>query len=196
MTALRPALFIDKDGTLVENVPYNADPALLRFHAGAMPALAAFAREGYALVVVTNQPGLALGRFSTAQFGRLRQALEARLRREAGVVLAGFEVCPHAPRADGAPACRCRKPSPAMLIDAADRLGLDLARSWMVGDTLDDVEAGRRAGCRTVLLDTEGETVWRRNPWRLPDALVRHWDEVLHVVLASRPRGVRAHHPA
>ena len=186
MKPVRPAVFIDKDGTLVENVPWNVDPALLRFHAGALPSLTALAAAGYALVIVTNQAGLAEGRFTRAEFDALRAALEARLHDEAGVRLAGFEFCPHAPAHDGSPACICRKPAPGMLLHAAQALRLDLANSWMVGDTLDDVEAGRRAGCRSILLDTQGETLWKRGPWREPDALLTDWDEVVHTILAQR----------
>lgn len=188
MRLLRPAVFIDKDGTLVENVPWNVDPARLTFHTGALASLAALAQAGFALVIVTNQAGLAEGRFTRAEFDALARDLERRLALEAGVRLAGFECCPHAPLADGRPACRCRKPAPGMLIDAAQAHGLDLARSWMVGDTLDDVEAGHRAGCRSILLDTGGETLWRRGPGREPEVQVSEWDEVAHIILAQRMR--------
>ena len=97
MSALRPALFIDKDGTLVENVPYNVDPARLRFMPGALEALGHVARRGFALVVVTNQSGLARGYFSRAQFAALQRALEDRLWDEAGIRLEDVQVCPHGP---------------------------------------------------------------------------------------------------
>jgi D-glycero-D-manno-heptose 1,7-bisphosphate phosphatase len=181
----RPALFVDKDGTLVENVPYNADPTLLRFQPGACEALAAFAAAGFALVVVSNQSGLALGRFTHGQFAQLRAALRQRLRDEAGVELTGFYYCPHAPAPDGTPACACRKPQPFLLHCAAIHHRLDLPRSWMVGDTLDDVEAGQRAGCHTILYDSGGETRWRTGPLRRPEARHTDWDEVVHTVLAA-----------
>ena len=184
MTA-RPAVFVDKDGTLVENVPYNADPALLCFMPAAPEALAALSRAGYAIVVVSNQSGLALGRFTDAEFARLQSALRRQLRQRTGVVLTDFLFCPHAPGADGAPACTCRKPAPGMLLQAARQHRLDLARSWMVGDILDDVEAGRRAGCRTVLLDSGGETVWRRSPLRTPDLQCTDWDDIVHLILGG-----------
>lgn len=172
---LRPALFIDKDGTLVENVPYNVDPVLLRFMPGAGAALARLQRAGLALVVVTNQSGLARGLFTRAQFARLQQVLLQRLQEEFRITLDGMEVCPHGPDDQGRPACLCRKPAPGMLIRAAHRHGLDLTRSWIVGDTLDDVEAGHRAGSRGLLFDSGGETVWRRSPLREPDARFTDW---------------------
>jgi D-glycero-D-manno-heptose 1,7-bisphosphate phosphatase len=186
MTGGRPAVFIDKDGTLIHDVPYNADPALLHFQPGATEALALLSVAGFALLIVTNQSGLALGRFSAEQFARLQCALEQRLQHEAGVRLTGFCFCPHAPGRDGLPACACRKPQPGMLLDAAQQHGLDLERSWMVGDTLDDVEAGHRAGCRSLLFDSGGETVWRDGPLRRPDRRCTDWEAVARHVMASR----------
>jgi D-glycero-D-manno-heptose 1,7-bisphosphate phosphatase len=183
------ALFIDKDGTLVDDVPYNVDPARLSFKPGAFQALALLAAAGFALVVVTNQSGLATGRFTAAQFDRLRSAMCRQLRLH-GVLLDGFMVCPHAPGAGGAPACSCRKPAPGLFIEAAQRLHLDLPASWMVGDILDDIEAGHRAGCRSLLFDSGGETLWRRGPQREPDARATTWQEVARIILAAPP------HPA
>jgi D-glycero-D-manno-heptose 1,7-bisphosphate phosphatase len=186
----RPALFIDKDGTLVDDVPYNVDPARLSFKPGACKALALLSAGGFALVVVSNQSGLATGRFTAAQFDRLRSALCRALWLH-GVVLDAFMVCPHAPGADGAPTCPCRKPAPGLFIEAAHRLQLDLAASWMVGDILDDVEAGHRAGCRSLLFDSGGETLWRTGPYREPDARASTWQDVARIILAApqRPAG-------
>ena len=181
---LRPAVFIDKDGTLVDDVPYNVDPARLSFKPGAFEALAQLRKAGFALVVVTNQSGLATGRFTAEAFSRLREALCDTLRARGGV-LDGFMVCPHAPAEDGSPVCHCRKPAPGLFLGAARELALDLAGSWMVGDILDDVEAGHRAGCRSLLFDSGGETLWRRGPGRTPDARVTAWPQVVRVILAG-----------
>lgn len=187
---LRPCLFIDKDGTLVHDVPYNVDPALLRFMPGAGAALARLQQAGLALVIVTNQAGIARGLFTHPQFERLAQALRQRLQQDFGVTLDGLEFCPHAPDADGRPACPCRKPAPGMLRRAAERHGLDLSRSWMVGDTLDDVEAGHRAGAGGLFFDSGGETLWQPGPGREPEARFHDWaalaDHVLGA-LAARP---------
>jgi len=181
----RAAVFIDKDGTLVENVPYNVDPSLLRFMPGALDALASLQTAGYVLLLATNQAGLAHGLFTRSQLATLLAALRQRLQSEAGVLLLDAEVCPHAPGPGGMPACLCRKPAPGMLLRAARRHGLDLQRSWMVGDTLDDVEAGRRAGCSTVLFDSGGETMWRRSPLRQPSATCTQWQDVARQMLDS-----------
>jgi histidinol-phosphate phosphatase family protein len=165
-----PAVFLDKDGTLVENLPYNVDPARIRLAPTALEAAARLHRAGYLLIVVTNQAGVALGKFEERALG----AVEKRLREllaPAGVPLAGMYWCPHfrdgiVPRY--AIDCSCRKPHPGLLWKAANAHRVDLSRSWMVGDILDDVEAGRRAGCRTVLLDVGHETQWRLSGLRLP----------------------------
>jgi histidinol-phosphate phosphatase family protein len=184
--ARRPAVFVDKDGTLVENVPYNVERSRLRFTRGALPALQLLAREGFALVVVSNQPGLALGRFTLAQFARLQAALCDRLRDEAGIELSGFYVCPHAPGSGDRPACLCRKPAPGLLQQAALAHRFDRAGSWLVGDILDDIEAGRRAGCRTVLLDVGNETEWRSSPLRTPHVRARDLLEAARYIVAVR----------
>lgn len=182
-TARRPALFIDKDGTLVENRPYNVDPSRQHFMPGAGTALARLAAAGFALVVVSNQSGIARGLFTRADFARLERVLRRHLLEYCGVRLDGVLLCPHLPDAQGRPACRCRKPAPGMLLRAAWQLRLDLTRSWMVGDTLDDVEAGHRAGCRSLLFDSGGETLWLTGPLRDPEHRVRHWDEVARLIL-------------
>jgi histidinol-phosphate phosphatase family protein len=167
-TGLRPAVFLDKDGTLVHDVPYNVDPQQLRFTPHAIEALRLLQVQGWPLIVVTNQPGIALGLFDETDWQHLVDGLSARLA-EHGVHLTGVYACPHAPSLDAAPAgCVCRKPAPGLLRQAAKEHGIDLDRSWMVGDILNDVEAGRRAGCRTVLLDVGNETEWLWSPRREP----------------------------
>ncbi len=166
-TRRRPAVFFDKDGTLVRNLPYNVDPARVRFSDGAFGALQRLAAAGYLLVVVSNQPGIALGHFNHAALDALAHWLKEALA-DAGIWLAGFYACPHRPPASGISACTCRKPNPGLLQRAARDHAIELERSWMVGDILDDVEAGNRAGCRTVLLDVGNETEWRFSPLRTP----------------------------
>lgn len=168
------AVFLDKDGTLVENVPYNVDPRLLRLTPGTVEGLRLLRDAGFALIIATNQSGVARGYYGLPQVERMREALRTRLAEE-GVDLAGYYVCPHHP-AGSMPAyavdCACRKPKPGMLLRAERELGVDLGRSWMLGDILDDIEAGRRAGCRGVLVDRGGETEWVPGALRMPDAIV------------------------
>ena len=172
---MRKAVFLDKDGTLVEDVPYNVDPHRIVLAAGARSGCAALSRAGYALVVVTNQSGIARGLFAPEAL----EAVEVRLRELLSVPLTGFYHCPHEAE-DG---CVCRKPGDAMLRRAAHDLDLDLAASWMIGDILNDVEAGKRAGCRAILIDNGGETEWKAGRLRTPDAVCRDMDEAAQVVL-------------
>jgi histidinol-phosphate phosphatase family protein len=165
-----PAVLFDKDGTLLDDVPYNVDPTLMRFAPGAEDALAILSAHGFRLFVISNQSGVALGRFP---YDALRE-MEAHLRGmfdACGVTLAGAYWCPHHP--DGVVAryahrCACRKPAPGLLLRAAREHAIDLPASWFVGDILDDIEAGTRAGCRTVLIDNGNETLWEPGPFRVP----------------------------
>ncbi len=160
----RAALFLDKDGTLIQNVPYNADAALVRFMPHALEGLARIGATGLPIFIVTNQPGLASGQITRKAYVDLQAAIEKRLKEEGGITLAGWYTCPHAPTAG----CLCRKPSTGLLRQASLAHHIDLTRSWMLGDILDDIEAGRRVGCTTILIDVGNETVWRRSPLREP----------------------------
>jgi histidinol-phosphate phosphatase family protein len=192
------AVFLDKDGTLVEDVPYNVDPARIRLVPGAIGALRTMAQAAYTLVVVSNQSGVARGLFDIGALRRVEQRL-GDLVAPAGISFAGFYWCPHHPDGRVAPfsvACGCRKPAPGLLRLAADELDLDLPGSWMVGDILNDVEAGRRAGCRTVLVDNGGETEWLMTPMREPDYVVNDLEEAASVICGrSDPAGLRASGP-
>ena len=167
------AVFLDKDGTLIEDVPYNVEPARMALVRQAGPALQLLQRMGYRLLVVTNQSGGARGLFPAAALGPVRARLTALLM-PYGVALAGFYYCPHHEQgaiARYAIACTCRKPMPGLIARAATEHGIDLARSWMIGDILNDIEAGHRAGCRSALIDNGNETEWQMTPLRLPDII-------------------------
>jgi D,D-heptose 1,7-bisphosphate phosphatase len=164
------AIFLDKDGTLVDDLPYNAEPRRMTLCSGAGAGLRLLARLDYRLFVVTNQAGIAFGRFDESAMEALDDRLQDLLQREQ-LTLGGFYYCPHHP--DGSVAayacdCHCRKPMPGLLLQAARDHGIDLRSSWMIGDILHDVEAGNRAGCRTVLIDNGNETEWRLGPRRIP----------------------------
>jgi D-glycero-D-manno-heptose 1,7-bisphosphate phosphatase len=163
------AIFLDKDGTLLQDVPYNVEPRLMRLAPRAGEALRLLAPV-YRLIVISNQSGVAHGYFAESALAGVANRLEHLLASE-GVSLGGFYYCPHHPQGQIAAyrcQCECRKPRPGMLIEAARERGIDLERSWMVGDILDDIEAGRRAGCRTVLIDNGGETEWQFSEDRQP----------------------------
>ncbi|MBK1441564.1 HAD family hydrolase [Parapedobacter sp. ISTM3] len=151
----KKAIFLDKDGTLIRDVPYNADPAKIELLAGVADGLRQLGTLGYSFFVVTNQAGVAKGYFREEALLGVEKKLQ-QLLSSSGVVLSGFYYCPHHPEGtvkSYTRICRCRKPMPGMLLQAAATYGISLGDSWMVGDILDDVEAGNRAGCKTVLID-------------------------------------------
>ena len=188
------AVFLDKDGTLIVDVPYNVDPGLIVLAPGARTGLPRLAEAGYRFVVVTNQSGVARGRFGVEALGPVEARLRALLG-EFNVELAGFLFCPHHPGGSVpaySRACECRKPAPGMLIEAARTLGIDLTRSWLIGDILNDVEAGHRAGCRAVLIDNGNETEWAPGPGRTPAYRACDLDDAARFILQADPTGARS----
>jgi D-glycero-D-manno-heptose 1,7-bisphosphate phosphatase len=185
-----PAVFLDKDGTLIDNVAFNVDAERVVLAEGAAEGLYLLARRGYRIVVVSNQPGVALGMFPEHAL----RAVESRLRellRDVGVPLRGFHYCPHLPEgtvAEYAVPCTCRKPASGMLFRAAREHALDLERSWMIGDILDDIEAGHGAGCRTVLIDNGNETEWDLTPERRPHKVASDLFEAAALIVGTDTR--------
>jgi D-glycero-D-manno-heptose 1,7-bisphosphate phosphatase len=143
--SLQPAIFLDRDGTLMEEVGYCADPAQVRVYPGVDEALQSLHEAGYLLILITNQSGIGRGYFTEKDY----RAVEAEFERQIQPArLDAVYYCP-----DAAPSA-CRKPSPGMLLEAARDHSIDLARSYMVGDKASDIAAGRSAGCRTILVQT------------------------------------------
>lgn len=157
---MRRAAFIDRDGTINEDTDYLADPADVRLLPGAGEAIRLLNRADVLAVVITNQSGVARGLFTEETLANIHDRLRALLEAE-GARLDDILYCPHLPEGAVdryAVACRFRKPEPGMILAAAERHTIDLARSVMIGDTARDVEAGRRAGCRTVLVPNDRAT--------------------------------------
>lgn len=156
----RPAVFLDRDGTIIEDSGYLDSPDRVRLLAGAAKAIARMRELGFAVVIVSNQSGVARGRFSEEQMWAVHERVTQMLAREEAV-LDGAYYCPFLSGEDAVvrryrAESPLRKPSPGMLLQAARELDLDLSRSWMIGDAPRDVEAGRRAGCRSMLIASDG----------------------------------------
>jgi D-glycero-D-manno-heptose 1,7-bisphosphate phosphatase len=162
-------LFLDRDGTVIEECGYLADPVLVRALPGAAAALAALASEGWKLIVVSNQSGVGRGLINPHQM----EAVQCRfldLMQSQGVPIAGSYLCTHTPE----DRCQCRKPSPLLLQRAAVEHGLDLTASYMIGDREGDILCGRNAACSTI---------WLRNamfpvPPDLPTFIANDWSEI------------------
>lgn len=185
---MNKAVFIDKDGTLIKDVPYNVNPALIELDPWAPDALFQLQEEGYQLILVTNQPGIAKGYFTEAALQQAFLAISRQLKRY-HVHLEDFYYCPHDPKGiiwPYAAACYCRKPQPGLLVKAAAQHQLDLSASWMIGDILHDVQAGNQAGTRTILLNNGHETEWNLGGCRKPTYTAVNWREAAVYILQNQ----------
>jgi histidinol-phosphate phosphatase family protein len=150
-----PAVFLDRDGTLIEHVHYLADPALVRLIPGVAEGLIRLSRAGYRRVVVTNQSAIARGILTEERLEEIHAEMERQLA-AAGASVDAIYFCPDGPASNDRTVIDNpnRKPGPGMLLQATRDLGLDLPRSWMVGDMISDALAGFNAGCRSILVQT------------------------------------------
>lgn len=146
------AVFLDRDGTIIEDTVFSVDPARLKALPGTVEGMRRLQEAGYLLVIITNQSGVARGLFDEAGLSAFHQQM-VRWFAEQGIRIAAVYYCPHYPTGEVAKYavdCDCRKPAPGMLLRAAKEHGIDLARSWMIGDRDADAGVGRAAGCRTI----------------------------------------------
>lgn len=190
------AIFLDRDGTLVHPRHYPRRPEELQIYGGITERLHLLQQAGWLLILITNQSGVARGYFTLADLELMHAHLAAELAR-AGVRLDAVYYCPHHP--DGvvpelAVPCGCRKPAPGMLLQAAAELNIDLQRSWFLGDILDDVEAGNRAGCRTILVDLGTEAL-PDSPLRTPAFVARDTRHALRLIESAVVFGMPVEQP-
>jgi len=192
----RRAVFMDRDGTVADEVGYVNHASRVRLLPGSASALRRIREAGLLSVVVTNQSGVARDYFEETVVHQANQRFRDLLAAE-GASVDAIYYCPHHPR-EGAPPyrrdCDCRKPRPGMLLRAAEDLNIDLSRSYMVGDGVVDVGAGRAAGATTVLVLTgygRGHLEHRRDRWTVePDHIAEDLGAAVDWILA-RERGTR-----
>jgi histidinol-phosphate phosphatase family protein len=170
---MRRALFLDRDGTVIEDRGYMRDPDLVQLLPGAAEALREFGSEGWALVVVSNQSGVGRGLITPAEMDAVQSRFLDMMRQEQAEITASY-FCVHEPDAN----CHCRKPSAFHVEQAAREHGLDLSKSWMIGDRRSDIICGKNAGCRTI---------WLSNPLfpvteGVADFVARDWGEARAIV--------------
>ncbi|MFL6584971.1 MAG: D-glycero-alpha-D-manno-heptose-1,7-bisphosphate 7-phosphatase [Chthoniobacterales bacterium] len=145
--AAAPAVFLDRDGTLMEDVDYCGDARNVRVFPGAADALRRLKDGGFRIIVITNQSGIGRGYFTEADYASVHDEL---VRQLGAGLLDGAYYCPHKPDEN----CSCRKPLPQLVFDATRAHTIDLGRSFFVGDKSSDLDCGRNAGVKTVLVRT------------------------------------------
>ncbi|OAG27333.1 D-glycero-beta-D-manno-heptose 1,7-bisphosphate 7-phosphatase [Thermodesulfatator autotrophicus] len=146
---MRPVIFLDRDGTINEEVNYLKDPKDFHLLPGVPEAISLFNQAGFAVVVLTNQSGIARGYFSLETLEAIHQKMNQELSSQ-GAFLDGIYFCPHHPEEN----CECRKPKPGLAKLAAKELGLDLSRSYVIGDRTSDIVLAKNIGGKGILVLT------------------------------------------
>jgi D-glycero-D-manno-heptose 1,7-bisphosphate phosphatase len=184
----RPAVFLDRDGTIVEEKGYANHITRLEIFPYSARSIRRLNQAGLPVIVVTNQSGIARDFFPESLVVQIHKTLKQQLAR-AGARIDDFYYCPHI-RDDQ---CDCRKPLPGMLKKAAHQHHLDLTRSVVVSDRFDDIHMGQQVGCYTILVLTgygAGEHQWHRKKWeRQPDHVVKNLEEAVKMILKHQPHG-------
>jgi histidinol-phosphate phosphatase family protein len=151
------AIFLDRDGTInYENLPYTWKPEHFRFLPGAIEAMGRLAKTDYRIVIVTNQGGVARGLYNEEDVKRINGIMISELKRH-GVGVHGVYYCPHTPSGtvkEYSIICECKKPGVRLFQEAAKEFSIDIGKSWVVGDSFTDIGAGKKLGCRTILVKT------------------------------------------
>lgn len=183
------AIFLDRDNTLIHNDADLGDPSKVQLIDGVAPGLRALREAGYRLIVVTNQGGVARGRFTEEDVDTVHQHIAATVDDVAGMpnIIDRFYYCPYHPDAVLDAYRRdhpWRKPNPGMLLQASQDLNIDLGASWMVGDQARDVSAGRKAGCRTLLINHDNQMVQEAHPTKAVESFA---SAVQHILDAPAP---------
>ena len=182
---MKKAVFIDKDGTLIKNVPYNVNPRLVELEKNAGKALKLIKENGFLIIIISNQAGVAKGYFTLKDLDKINKQIQELLS-PWNVSINDFYYCPHfftGEKTEYSIDCNCRKPKPGLLLQAAKGYNISMQNSWMAGDILHDVEAGKLAGCRTILIDNGNETEWLLNKNRTPDYKVTDLMEAAEIIV-------------
>ncbi len=182
---VEPAVFLDRDNTLIANDGDLGDPEKVRLLDGVAPALARLRQAGYRLIVVTNQAGVARGTFSENDVDAVHQRLAQLIDEgaEHDGLIDRFYYCPYHPTGEIEEYRRdhpWRKPNPGMILQASRDMDLDISNSWLVGDQIRDIAAGRAAGCRTIMLTSDTKLVEQANPVKSADSLAEAADLILN----------------
>jgi D-glycero-D-manno-heptose 1,7-bisphosphate phosphatase len=175
----RPAIFLDRDGVIIEEKHFLIDASQIEFVPGAIDALKSL--DGYLKIVISNQSGVARG-FFTGDDVKKFQSILAAILTENGIQIDSWRFCPHGPDDN----CQCRKPKPGMILDEAQKFSVDLSKSWMIGDKRSDIAAGKTAGVKTILVKTGYGGSEPDSEQVEPDFKVDDLKKAVEIILSAR----------
>jgi len=173
----QPAIFMDRDGTIIHDVGYPRHPAQVKFLPDVHETLSILQGKGYLLIIVSNQSGIGRGLLTKQEAESVHKEVVASLERS-HIYLNAVHYCVHAPEE----MCGCRKPSPEMILNAAKELDINLGRSFMIGDRENDIRAGKDAGCLAIQLLGDYGT----KSCGMADFEAHNWQDILHYILEKR----------
>jgi D-glycero-D-manno-heptose 1,7-bisphosphate phosphatase len=177
------AIFIDKDGTLIKDIPYNVDPKEIYLTPDIAETLKKFQDKGYKIIVISNQSGVAHGFFKEKDLKPVFKKIDTLLEPHE-VKISGYFYCPHHPQGSVKPynvSCNCRKPKPGLFQQAANKLGINLKTSWMIGDSASDIQAGTAAGCSTILFNYYSPQIPKMSIIK-PDFTAKNAQDLIQIV--------------
>lgn len=182
---MQTAVFLDRDGVLIRNIPYLSDPDRIELLPGVPEALRILKKQGFLLIVVTNQSGIARGFLDEARLKMIHSTIRTKLGQK-GTDIDAIYYCPHLPNApirEYAVSCDCRKPKPGLLLQASRDYDIDLTRSFLIGDSETDILAGKAAGCITILINNVNKKLHHRRSRKNPDFTVKSFHEAALLII-------------
>jgi D-glycero-D-manno-heptose 1,7-bisphosphate phosphatase len=187
---MHKAIFLDRDGTIIEDAGYLSRIEDIKFFPYSFEALFLLQKAGFMLFLVSNQSGIGKGKFTAERMLEVHSEVERQLQ-EQGINITGFYFCPHHPKAavpEYRQNCSCRKPEPGLLLKAAREHQIDLTKSFMIGDKISDPQSGKRAGCRSILVMSGIKTMLNLRDIKvtleyIPDKVALHLKEAAYWIL-------------
>lgn len=182
MPKQKKAIFLDRDGTLIKEIPYLHSPEKIEFETGTISALLTLQNQDYLLIIITNQAGIGREIFTREQYKQTEKALHERLLAK-GVHLTKTYFCPHHPlqgKGKYLKDCPNRKPKPGMLLEAIKKYNINPKNSYMIGNNISDIQAGINANVKTILLENPSE-----NPSKLPDYTVKTLNDASKIIISE-----------
>lgn len=178
---MKKAVFLDRDGTINVDVGYLSNPSGLVFIRGAKEGISLLKDKGFLVFIVTNQSGVGRGYFSLETLKAINERLLHEFNKF-GIHIDGVYYCPHHPRER----CKCRKPQPKIVRDITQQFRVDLEHSYFVGDKLIDVQTGKNAGCRTVLINADTSSlIEEEDDWTMPDFVAKDLREAARWIVKN-----------